>query len=521
MASLPVPAQARALLAQPMVRQLTPVAGLIALALAAFLVWSLVAGPGQRPVLANLSDADKSAAASALDSAGIGYDIDNGSGALTVADGDYHRARMLLAAQGLPKAAPAAAEVLGDMPLGASHAVEGERLRGAREADLARTIEALDPVETAKVHLAVAEPSLFVRDTAQPTASVLLTLAAGRTLGEGQVQAIVNLVATSVSGLAPERVSVVDQAGRLLSRTGDPAEGEAARRLDMQNQVEARLREALARLLIPLAGPDGFTAEVHADLDFDEKQSTRESYPEESRALRQEQQRWTATTPNAPAVGIPGATSNTPPPPGTLGATPQVTQPGQPGTTPARTAEDVSRSFELGREISVNRTAVGNLKRVTIAVALDDSVKKRRGAELKEIEALVQAAVGFDPARGDRVTVSARPFVAREDVSPPFWQNPALIGYARQIGAVIAVAVFFFAFVRPWQKRRAAVLAERRTEAAQLIEAELKVEQPVTIEMIEATPSYAERVALVRDFVRANPQRAALVMRDLTEKARG
>lgn len=277
--STPVLTRLAGIAAQPAVRRSLPVIGAIAAMALAFLLWSLISAPAQRPLFATLDEADKSAVASALDSAAIAYKLDPDTGALTVGGGDYHRARMALAASGLPKAAPDAGAALDSLPMGASRAVEGERLRGSREADLARTIEAIDAVETAKVHLAIAEPSLFVRDQPRAAASVMVTLGRGRTLADAQVQAIVHLVASSVSGLSADAVAVVDQGGHLLSRDlSDPLAAEAARQIEVQAAVERRYRDALARLLTPMLGVEGFTAEVHADLSFDEKQATRESY---------------------------------------------------------------------------------------------------------------------------------------------------------------------------------------------------------------------------------------------------
>src|SRR5437868_3708188 len=239
----PVPARAAALprsggimhslrgfTAQPAVAKSLPLLGLLAVLGAVALIWMTVAGAPSRTLFSGLPDSDKAAVVEALTSAGITNSLDRDTGAIKVSDDDYHRARMLLAAQGLPRGGQSGSEVVADMPLGASRAVEAERIRAAREADLARTIEAIDVVQTARVHLAAEQPSVFVRERSNAAASVMLTLASGRTLGEGQVQAIVNLVASSVPGLAPDQVSVIDQNGRLLSRTGGDAAGQASER---------------------------------------------------------------------------------------------------------------------------------------------------------------------------------------------------------------------------------------------------------------------------------------------------
>ncbi|CAN5312974.1 flagellar basal-body MS-ring/collar protein FliF [soil metagenome] len=516
---LPVADRLRGIANQPIVRRSLPMLGLSGVGLAAVLAWMAIASPAQKPLFASLADGDKAAVAAALDVAGVKYRIDGDSGALDVSQDDYHRARMLLAGQGLPKSAPSASATLDALPMGASHALEGERLRSARETDLARTVEAIDAVESAKIHLAVEPPSLFVRDRVKSSASVMVKLSSGRTLSEAQVQAIVHLVASSVNGLNADDVAVVDQSGHLLSADmSDPLAAEAARQIGVQTMIETRYRDAVARLLTPVVGADAFTAEIHADLNFDERQATRETYPESDRALRQEQSHWTSADNALPAVGIPGALSNTPPPASTVSTTPPVVA--QPGVMPARTSEESTRSFELGREVSVSRTASGQVRRLSVAVALKDGAKKRSAAELAALDGLIKGAVGFDQARGDTVIVTSRPFQTVIVDTPRWWEGEWVATAGRNVAAIVVIALLIFGIGRPLLKRRNAAAEARRTEVAGLIGSEIDSAVPhVTLDMIEATPSYADRVALVRDFVRANPARAALVVRNLVKEA--
>jgi flagellar M-ring protein FliF len=511
-------AKLRGIVDQPSVRRSLPMLGLGGVGLAVVVAWMAIGAPAQKPLFPSLADGDKAAVAAALDVAGVKYKIDGDSGALDVSTDDYHRARMLLAGQGLPKSAPSASASLDALPMGASHALEGERLRSARETDLARTVEAIDGVETAKIHLAVEPPSLFVRDRVRSSASVMVKLTSGRTLSDAQVQAIVHLVASSVNGLNADDVAVVDQAGHLLSADmSDPLAAEAARQIDVQNKIEGRYRDALSRLLSPVVGADAFTAEVHADLNFDERQQTRETFPESDRALRQEQSHWTSADGAPPAVGIPGTMSNTPPPASTVSTAPPVAT--QPGATPPRTSEDSTRNFELGREVSVSRVASGQVRRLSVAVALKDGAKKRAPAELAALDGLVKGAIGFDAARGDTVIVTARPFqpVSVEILS--WWEAPWVATAGRNLAAIAVIALLIFGVGRPLLKRRNAAAEACRVEIAGLIGTELENAVPnVTLDMIEATPSYAARVTLVRDFVRANPARAALVVRDLVKE---
>jgi flagellar M-ring protein FliF len=511
----------RGIVGQPLIRRSLPMFGLLGVGVAVVLSWAIISSPAQKPLFPSLADGDKAAVAAALDVAGVKYRIDGDSGALDVSTDDYHRARMLLAGQGLPKSAPNGSTSLDALPIGASHALEGERLRGARETDLSRTVEAIDGVESAKIHLAVEQPSLFVRDRVKSSASVMVKLTSGRTLSEAQVQAIVHLVASSVNGLNADDVAVVDQAGHLLSTDrSDPIVAEAARQIDVQNRIEGRYRDALSRLLSPVVGADAFTAEVHADLNFDERQATRETFPESDRALREEQSHWTSAEGTPPAIGIPGTLSNTPPPASTISTTPPV--PVQAGASSPRTSEDSTRRFELGREVSVSRVATGQIRRLSVAVALKEDAKKRSGVEIAALDALIKGTVGFDAGRGDVVIVTARPFQAVPIDTTAWWDAGWVATTGRNLAAIIVVALLIFGIGRPLLKRRVVAAEARRDEVAALIGTELDSGRPsVTLDMIEATPSYAARVSMVRDFVRANPARAALVVRNLVKDPAG
>ncbi|KQX26132.1 MULTISPECIES: flagellar basal-body MS-ring/collar protein FliF [unclassified Sphingomonas] len=533
--------------AQPAVQRSLPMIGMLGLLGGAALLWSTMSGAPQRDLFAGMGDADKAAVADSLKAAGIPYEIDRSTGSLTVAETSFYQAKMLLAQQGLPKSAPDGDTMISSLPLGASRAVEGEKLRTAREMDLARTIEAIDSVDTAKVHVAAEQPSVFLRDEAKPQASVMLRLRAGRTLSDSQVQAIVHLVASSVPNLSPDGVSVVDQAGRLLSSSGgDPMSQASTRQVDIQNKIEQRYLEALNKILTPIVGPGNFTAEVHADVDFTETQATRESYPKDTAVVRQEQGSWTGDKKNGEASGIPGALSNQPPAASQVAAAPnQTVDAPAAGTTDAananKTSENYNRTYELGREVSVTRAPVGSVKRLSVAVALREGSRKFSRAELASIETLVRGAIGADQARGDVVALSARSFAVAEEaeVKPNWWEAPWVSTLARNLSALLVVALLVFGVAKPLLKRRAAYVEEKKAALDAMvasggrlpqgtnpaIRAEIASEmaqqalidpnKPVTLDMIEATPGYANRAELIRNFVKQDPDRAALVVRDL------
>ncbi|KRB86678.1 flagellar M-ring protein FliF [Sphingomonas sp. Root710] len=534
--------------AQPAVQRSLPMIGLVGLLGGAALLWSTMSGAPQRDLFAGMGDADKAAVADALKAANIPYEVDRGTGALTVPETSFYQAKMLLAQQGLPKAAPDGDALISSLPLGASRAVEGEKLRTAREMDLARTIEAIDAVDTAKVHVAAETPSVFLRDDAKPQASVMLRLRAGRTLADSQVQAIVHLVASSVANMSPDDVSVVDQAGRLLSASGnDPMSAASTRQVDIQNKIEQRYLDALNKILTPIVGPGNFTAEVHADVDFTETQATRESFPKDTAVVRSEQGAWTGDKNGAggEASGIPGALSNQPPAASQVTAAPQQTVNAPAGTTAAanagKTSENYNRTYELGREVSVTHNPIGTVKRLSVAVALREGSRKFSRAELASIETLVRGAIGADQARGDVVALSARSFAVAEEaeVKPNWWEAPWVSTLARNLSALLVVALLVFGVAKPLLKRRAAYAEEKkaaleaalasggrvpastnpaiRNEIASALaqQALHDPNKPVTLDMIEATPGYANRAELIRNFVKQDPDRAALVVRDL------
>ena len=524
--------QLRGMLAQPAVRRSLPMVLLVGLVAAAALAWMTLSTPTQKTLFPNLPDSDKAAVTAALGQASIDSHVDAGTGALTVAEEDYAKARMLLAGQGLPKAAPGGYAILDQLPMGVSRAVEGERLRQARETELARSIEEIDAVAEARVHLAMPETSVFVRDNAAPSASVVLKLQGGRSLSDAQVSSIVNLVASSVPGMKPDAVTVVDQLGGMLTKGGDadPAQAATDARIDFQRRVESKYRTQLIQLLTPLYGAGNFTAEVQADVNLDETQATRESY-EKQGALRAETGNWTgnqkdggATTPG----GIPGALSNTPPPPSQL-TTPQAANgvggdkppvAGGPGVNPDKQSDSFQRAYDLGKEVSVTRNAPGGVRRLSVAVLLREPDKGRRsGAEVQQVTDLVKSAVGFDANRQDQVTVISRKFadgaVAATADGAKWYDNSLVPMIARNVTALVIALLVLFLGVRPLV---AAVLKKRdETPSPQLALGPdgVTVAPTTGLGQLGNARSLEEQLGAVRGFTRDNPARAALAVRDM------
>ena len=424
-------------------------AAAIALAL---LGWLILSPPNRAPIFRQLPESDKAAVVAALEQAGLDVALDSRTGDVLLPPADHARGRMLLAGQGLPRAAPGGAELLADMPLGTSRAIETARLKTAQERELARSIESLQGVESARVLIAQPEPTPFVRERAPVTASITLTLAPGRSLSETQSRAIVHLVAGAVPGLSPDNVAIADQMGRLLA--GEPGAGRMAaddRKMRMQAEMESRARQSILALLGPIVGPENVSAQVSIDLDFAAREAAQERY-DPAGALRSEQlSRSTSSEPRA--MGIPGALSNTIPSAATVSAAP----PAATGPTISNTGtESSTRNFELGRSVEVTSRAGGQVRRLTAAVAIRADALgpvAGRAKVLADIRALVEGAVGYDQSRGDSIAVAARSFAATGEAPVPIWKEPVIVESAKWLAVgLVAVALLAFVF-RPLMKR--------------------------------------------------------------------
>ena len=430
-------------------------AGVAVLGGAAVAYSSLAPAP-QRVLYTQLDDAERASVVGALDKGAIHYRIDGNTGALTVDEGDLYKARMLVAQNGALALPDTANDSLDKLPMGASRALEGERLRAAREHELMLSIKEIEGVQAVRVHLAEGEKSVFVRDQIAPSASVMLRLADNRQLSESQVSAIVNLVAGSVPGLTPDAVKVVDQRGRLLTQKNS-ADSD---RLEMQARMEDKLRGQVSTLLTPMLGDGNFTSEIAVDLDMDQVTSARESYDKQG-AIRAEtsQQSQQGGAGQPAAVGVPGTLSNTPPPvtqpsPGAPTGTPGATAPGAsptPAPTPAGNSEtSASKTYELGREVAVSNQGPGKLKRLSVAVALSaKAMAKAKPAEIDQIKQLVSAAVGADTARGDQVAVVVRNFDTPTLDKTPFYEAPWFATALHYGVALIGLLMVLMLAVRP------------------------------------------------------------------------
>lgn len=460
-------------------RQLGLMIGLAAsVAIGVGVAMHLVVQKDFKPIYANLDRMDASSIVDVLDANFIEYRIDERSGALLVDANKLQQARLKLSAAGMPSDQNRGFELLDqDQPLGTSQFMENARYRRGLEGEIARTISNIGSVRAARVHLAIPKSTVFLRDKREPKASVFIESYQGLALDNEQVRGIANLVVSSVPELKLRNVTIVDQRGNMLSDfNSNPKYAEASRQLDYTRQVELDILQRVNSLLEPILGMERFRAEVSADLDFTELEQTAETYNPDVPAIRSEQTTSEQTIANGGATGVPGALSNQPPGTGqTEGQIDPAT--GEPVPPPAQSRVLETRNFELDRTISHTRHQIGRVRRLTVAVALDDMPAPAPVAEanaedaavvsgkvpwqqeeLDRFSLLVQNAVGFNASRGDRVTVINTPFMRPEyeplpEVTVEIWEQPLFWTALRITLGVLGFLIVIFFVLRPALKR--------------------------------------------------------------------
>ncbi|MEZ5444407.1 MAG: flagellar basal-body MS-ring/collar protein FliF [Gammaproteobacteria bacterium] len=448
------------------------IAAAVALGVAVVL-WSRT--PSYGMLYSSLSDRDLTQVMDALQAADIRYKVDNASGAIMVPADQVHDARLKLAAAGLPKSASMGFEVLDNEsnPFGNSQTAELARFQRALEEELARSIGKLSNVRSARVHLAIPKPSVFARDKKDPSASVLLDLYPGRALEEGQVDAIAHMVSASVPNLKMSAVTVVDQQGRLLTGSDGPEQiREAAHRFQYTRKLEDTFARRVEDILTPLVGNDGVKASVAAEVDFTATEQTSESFNPDSQSVRSEQ---TLEENRAGSIegGVPGALSNQPPgagaAPETTAADPNATAAtgataaAAASTGPQSNRRQATRNFEVDRTISHSRLSAGSVRRLSVAVLVDNKTNVGKNGkitktpftkeEIDRMTALVKEAVGFDATRGDTVNVTNADFTMPPKVEPlpepPAWKQAWVIDLGKQVLGGMFALIVAFGVIRP------------------------------------------------------------------------
>ncbi len=439
-------------------------------------IWMWSQQPDYRVLFSNFTDRDGGAIVASLQQLNVPYKYSEGGSAILVPSNQVHDARLKLAAQGLPKGGNVGFELMENQKLGISQFLEQINYQRALEGELARSIQAVSAVQTARVHLAIPKSNVFIREQQKPTASVLLNLYPGRTMDQQQVSAIVHLVASSVPELAAKNVTVVDQNGNLLSDTSkqiannnlDPAQLKYVQ--DYQQNIVKRIESIIS----PIVGAQNVRAEATADIDFSRSEQAAETYrpnsPPESSTIRS-QQSSESYNKSLNASGIPGALSNQPPVPSTAPiVAPANASPSSAASSAGLTQKDSTVNYEVDKTIKYTQQPMGGVKRLSVAIVInfknetDKSGKVTSKAltetEKTQISDLAKEAMGFNKERGDTLNLVNSPFATPEKeaiVEVPIWKQPDTIQTVKEIGRYIIAALvlgyLFFGFLKPTLKK--------------------------------------------------------------------
>ena len=505
--------------------------------------------PTRTTLYAGLPEAEKSRVLDALRNSGVNVTLDPVTGDVLVPTEDFHSSRMTLAAQGLPASAGTGYEQLDTIQLGSSRSVEAAKLKQSQEMELARSISEIDLVISSRVHLALPDKEVFVRQQAEPTASVFLQLARGRSLGRSQIEAILHLVSASVPSLTKENVSVVDQNGNLLSRSNDSAEGRLSNdQLEHRIRLEDIYRARITSLLTPIVGAGNINAQINLDIDFTRSEVTEEIVDPKGNALRSEQNTSDQTM-AAQAKGIPGALANQPPAAANLET--QSTANGGNEEMRSQSSSEV-KNYEVSRTVSSTMKPTNVIRKINAAVLVRErtimdpetgspTTQKMSEGELLQIEKLVADAVGIDKERGDSLTVSSAPFMNElsEGVKMEWFEKPYMRSIINQTGFVLILAIVILGVVRPLLSRiliptqvpgmHGAPASEDEIDIDQIevaegesledIKAKLKPKKAaISAEMLDTANTYDDKVAVIRMIVSDEAGRVSNVFKSMMSR---
>jgi flagellar M-ring protein FliF len=449
--------------------------------------------PEFRPLFTQLSEKDGGAVIAALSQMNIPYKFADGSSAILIPAEKVYETRLRLASQGLPKGSLVGFELMESQKFGVSQFVEQLNYQRGLEGELARSIQSLAAVESARVHLALPKQSVFVREQHKPSASVILHLAAGRELGQGQAQSIAHLVASSVPEMAASNVTIVDQNGARLSDGGQKSSAMDPNQLKYLHEVELSYVRRIEAIIAPLVGADNVRAQVTADIDFSQSEQTAELHkpnqnPADS-AIRSQQKSESLENSKDAAGGVPGAMSNQPP----GNATAPLDAPGAQAINSGNNVSagvlvrrnDSVVNFEVDRTVRYTQQPMGSVKRLSAAVVvnhitkIDSDGKQTQQAlsdtQKEQITALVKEAMGFNKDRGDSLNVTHSPFSQAEKpptMTTPWWQTPQMIAHGVELAKYafvsFCVLLLYLTVFRRWLKVRKPTLSETQNSIASL-----------------------------------------------------
>ena len=540
--------QLREMKEQPAFRRALPTILAAAVTVIGLFAYFVMQQPSRTTLFASLPESEKSRVLDALKISGVDVALDPTTGDVMVPTDDYHSSRIMLAAQGLPTVVPAGYDNLDSIQMGSSRSVEAMRLKQTQEMELARSIAEIDNVQSARVHLAIPEKEVFIRQESQPTASVFVQLAKGRVLGRTQVEAIIHLVSSSVPKMAKEDVSVIDHNGSLLSnsshtKTGIMNNSELEHRVRMEDIYRSRI----ISLLTPIVGPGNINAQVNLDIDFTRSEVTEEIVDPEGNALRSEQNTNDLTR-ERPAKGIPGAVANTPPQEPQL--TLEQTEVGVSNDTLRASSSSEVKNYEVSRTVSSTMKPSHRIQKINAAVLIRDEViiDPETGAKTTlpmseemqlKIEKLVGDTIGIDVNRGDSLTVSSSTFIdTLEGVRTNWYETGWFRSTVNQFGMIVILGIIVLGIIRPLLSRilvpASAVTGVGMSDEDEIdldtvevgagesledIKAKLKPKkQAISAEMLDTANTYDDKVAVIRMIVADESDRVANVFKSMLNK---
>lgn len=523
------------------------------------LLWAK--SPDYRLLYSNISDQEAGSVIAQLTQMQIPYRLEEPGGAIMVPADQVYEARLKLAQQGLPKGGAVGFELMDQEKFGISQFSEQVNYQRALEGELSRTIDTLGPVMNARVHLALPKASLFVREQKQPSASVTVTIASGRSLDQNQVNAIAYLVSSAVPGLSPSNVTIVDQSGQLLTQSGNQAT--QASQLKYTNEIEADYQRRILAILTPVVGASNVRAQVTAQLDFTEHEQTSEQYQPNSSpdkmAIRSRQTSSSEQGGRNAVGGVPGALTNQPP----AQTTAQIEQPtaannnraanqgpaanqGQnangaantaastaSATTPYSQRNDETTNFEVDKTLTHTRKKTGTVMRLSAAVVVNYQPNENgenvalSKEQLDQINLLAKEAIGFSSARGDTLNIVNAPFSTLDDVAmPPIWEQPAFINTVltalRYLLVLIVAWILWRKAVQPfWMKHHEMALQrlemEKEARQAEIDEKSRRREDSLRAKAEQKVQSEAN-IQKLRDLAEEDAQVISLVIRQWINK---
>jgi len=501
--------------------------------------------PDYRVLFSNLGDKDGGAVVAQLSQMNVPYKYSEGGGAILIPAERVHDVRLRLATQGLPKGSVAGFELMESSKFGMTQFQERLNFQRGLEGELTRSIQALSSVQSARVHLALPNQNGFFREQQKPSASVLVSLHPGRILDRAQLAGIVHLVASSVPELAPSAVSVLDDTGKLLSQSPDSTAGAEinAQQLLYVQQLEQQYSRRIMDILEPVVGRDNVKAQVTAEVDFSQTESTSEQFrpnqTPDSSAVRSQQVLESRGSATKTATGVPGAVANQPPAPSAApinGANPAPNAGGQQGTEEQSNKRESTTNYEVDKTVKVVRGSTGAVKRLSAAVVVNYQSAEDKGKtvtkaltpeQIEQMTALVRETIGFNRERGDSVNLMNTPFqvTAVPATDAPLWKQPEVVDLAKTfawpVGAVLFAALVLMGLVRPALKGAAPVkVGGAKSVAGGQLDA-LEAETPerpalaAPVRKDEVLPATPEQLRLedARTLAKENPVAVANILK--------